>query len=138
MEVIHYGIYGRLHQVAVHGLNGLLLVETSAPGSSPAVAINSDGRLDAFVIGNGNFLYHIWQTSAGSSTWSQWSSLGGNIAPGSSPAVAINSDGRLDAFVIGNGNFLYHIWQTSAGSSTWSQWSSLGGNIAGNTSPAVS
>ena len=47
-------IYGRHPQVAVHGLNGLLLMETSTPGSSPAVAINSDGRLDAFVMGGGS------------------------------------------------------------------------------------
>jgi|GEM_PF-963734 hypothetical protein len=34
-------------------------------GSSPAVTINSDGRLEVFVVGTDNQLYHKWQTVSG-------------------------------------------------------------------------
>ena len=45
--------------------------------NSPAVAINSDGRLDVFVIGSGdNGLWHKWQTEAGQ-YMVNWESLGG-------------------------------------------------------------
>ncbi|MGH9984399.1 MAG: discoidin domain-containing protein, partial [Nitrososphaeraceae archaeon] len=69
--------------------------------SNPAIAINSDGRLEVFVVGTNNALYHKWQSSPGSSAWSEWNSLDGFVTPGSSPAVAINGDGRLEAFVKG-------------------------------------
>ncbi|MGH9985106.1 MAG: matrixin family metalloprotease, partial [Nitrososphaeraceae archaeon] len=70
--------------------------------SDPVVVANSDGRLDAFVIGSSNNqLYHKSQnTPGGTTSWSQYDSLGGNIAPNTSPALASNSDGRLELFVI--------------------------------------
>ena len=43
---------------AWHSLGGVIRSD-----SSPAVASNSDGRLEAFVIGSGNFLYHKWHTT---------------------------------------------------------------------------
>jgi hypothetical protein len=104
--------------------------------SDPAVAVNSDGRLEVFVIGSDNKLYHKWQNSPGSSSsWTVHQSLEGNVRADSNPAVAVNSDGRLEVFVIGPQNALYHKWQTSPGSSTWTAWTSLGGSISG--SPAV-
>ena len=81
---------------------------------SPEVTRNSDGRLEAFVIGLDGSLYHKWQTSPGSSTWSGWTSLSGTVS--GSPAVTQNSDGRLEVFVVGPQNALYHKWQTSHGS----------------------
>ena len=101
--------------------------------SSPA--INSDGRLEVFVVGTDNALHHKWQTSAGSgSTWSNYQSLGGGVKENSSPAVVRNADGRLDVFVVGTDNSLYHKWQSSAGSSSWSSYSSLSGNLINNPS----
>jgi aldose sugar dehydrogenase len=107
------------------------LIGASKANTDTSVARNSDGRLEVFVVSTDNQLWHRWQTSPGSSTWSAWSSLGGTIA--GSPAVTINSDGRLEVFVVGaNGNALYHKWQTSPGSSTsWSSYVSLGGTITG-------
>ena len=94
--------------------------------TSPAVARNSDGRLEVFVVGTNNALYHKWQTAAGSSSsWSAYQWLAGGIKSNTSPAVARNSDGRLEVFVVGTNNALYHKWQTAAGSSTWSSWESL-------------
>ena len=106
--------------------------------TDPAVTVNSDGRLEAFVIGADNRLYHKWQNIAGSTTsWSQYASLGGNIALNTSPAVILNSDNGLEAFVIGGDKALHHRWQTSPGSSAWSAYESLGGGIDVNTSAVV-
>jgi glucose/arabinose dehydrogenase len=104
---------------------------------NPTVALNSDGRLEVFVVGPDNALYHKWQTAAGSNTWSGWSSLQGGIKSNTDPAVVRNSDGRLEVFVVGSNNQLYHKWQSSAGSSTWTLWQSLGGTLRDGSSPAV-
>ena len=80
--------------------------------SNPAVIANSDGRLEVFVIGADNKLYHKWQTSPGSSSsWTLFQSLEGNVRADSNPAVIANSDGRLEVFVIGTDNALHHKWQ---------------------------
>ena len=100
----------------------------------PAVAHNSDGRLEVFVIGTDHVLYHKSQIVAGGgSGWTGYSSLGGNII--SNPIVAQNSDGRLEVFVIRTDHALYHVSQLTAGSNSWSGFTTLGGNIIGN--PAV-
>jgi Tfp pilus assembly protein FimT len=100
--------------------------------------MNTDGRLQVFVIGTNNQLYYKTQTSAGSSTWTAWASLGGGIKSDTSPAVARNSDGRLQVFVVGTNNLLYYKTQTAAGSSTWSSsWTSLGGALRAGTDPVV-
>ncbi len=72
------------------------------------MARNADGRLEAFIRGNDNALWHLWQT-APSSGWSGWASLGGTLT--SQIAVGHNADGRLEAFVRGTDNAVYHIWQ---------------------------
>jgi hypothetical protein len=109
-----------------------------APNNDLAAAMNSDGRLQVFIVGTSNQLYYKTQTSAGSSTWTAWASLGGGIKSDTSPAVARNSDGRLQVFVVGTNNQLYYKTQTSAGSSTWSSsWTSLGGGLRANTDPVV-
>jgi hypothetical protein len=91
--------------------------------------------LELFIVGTDNGLWHKWQTSPGSSTWSAYESLGGTVKTGADPVAISNSDGRLQVFVVGTNNALYYKTQTSSGSNTWSGWSSLGGTIAG--SPAV-
>ena len=98
-----------------------------------AVGRNADGRLEAFVRGADNGLWHAWQTSAGGA-WSGWSSLGGAIQ--SNPSVVANADGRLEIFVAGMDGGLWHIWQNAAGGS-WSGWSSLGGSIQSDPSAVM-
>jgi hypothetical protein len=74
-----------------------------SPGNiigNPAVARNSDGRLEVFVIGSDHALYHDSQITAGGITWSGFTKLGGYVI--SDPVVAPNSDGRLQVFVIGS------------------------------------
>jgi hypothetical protein len=85
------------------GLNGGLL-------SAPVLARNVDGRLEAFIQGGDNTLYHASQLAAnGNSGWSSWTSLGGNLL--SSPTVAMNSDGRLEVFAEFTDHTVNHIWQ---------------------------
>src|SRR5579871_542876 len=98
-----------------------------AINEAPAVARNSDGRLEVFARGTDNSLRHVWQNSP-EGGWSDWASLGGSLT--SELAAAANSDGRLELFARSTDNALWHIWQDSAGGG-WSKWASLGGGITG-------
>ena len=57
-------------------------------------------------------LFHKWQTSADSGTWSTYSSLNGEIRSNSDLALAMNNDGGLQVFMIGTDNALYYKTQT--------------------------
>jgi acylphosphatase len=96
--------------------------------SEPAVARNSDGRLEVFVIGADHALYHDFQQTAGSSSsWSGFTKLGGSIL--SNPVVGQDRDGRLEVFVIGGNHALSHIFElTPSSSNSWSGFSGLGGS----------
>ena len=83
-------------------LGGVL---TSAPAASSWAA----NRLDVFVRGTDNALWHKWWQNA----WSGWESLGGVLlsAPG---AVSWGTD-RIDTFVEGTNGALWHkCWAESA------------------------
>src|SRR5215831_2523580 len=67
----------------------------------PAVAKNTYGRLEAFVRGGDNSVWHSYQNTPGG-TWSGWTSLSGQII--SNPAVGVNSDGTVEVFVLGTDN----------------------------------
>jgi hypothetical protein len=106
--------------------------------TSPAVARNSDGRLQVFIVGTNNQLYYKTQTAAAGSSWYEWSPLGGGAAPSSNPQVAMNQNGGLVAFIIGsNNNGLFYKEQTTPGGSSWSEWSPLGGGAALSSNPQV-
>jgi hypothetical protein len=115
------------------------------PNTDPAVIPNSDARLELFVIGADNKLYHKWQTApiTGTDQWSSYSSLGGSIRANDNqeatqPQLMRNSDRRLEVFIIGGDNAIYHKWQNSLGTSaTWSDWHGLGGSVRPNTDPTV-
>jgi hypothetical protein len=112
-------------------------VRVIAPSTLPELggrmARNIDGRLQLFYRGAASDLVYRTQVSAGSSSWSAPTSLGGVIT--SNPVAVLNSDGRVEVFAKGSDNALYHNWQTAPGSSAWSGWAGLGGNAAGD--PAV-
>ncbi len=116
---------------------------------NPIASQNQDGRLEAFVFGSDNALWHIWQTTAGGS-WGTWFSSGGPAS--SNPAIyrpflRKNDDGRLEVFVtieavdepFGTNPTaaLWHIWQVEP-NGTWSNWASLGTPTTGDLSgPSV-
>jgi glucose/arabinose dehydrogenase len=91
----------------------------------PAVTSWSAGRLDVFVRGTDNQLWHKWWANG----WSRWEPLGGVLASG--PAAVAWSVGRLDVVVRGTDNQLWHKRYQGA----WSGWEPLGGRT--NDAPAV-
>ena len=100
-------------------LNGVL---TSGPDASSSGA----GRLDVFVRGTDNAL---WHRSEDDGAWSAWESLGGVLT--SDPAAVSGAAGRLDVFVRGIDNALWHKSYDGG----WSGWESLGGVLT--TGPDV-
>jgi Repeat of unknown function (DUF346) len=104
-----------------------------AAGSSPAVASWGANRLDVFVRGTDNAIWHAWWDG---STWNYWQSLGPSIV--SSPAAVSWGPNRIDLFGVGTDGKLYHQYWNG---STWSAWvSELGApppGIASGSAPAV-
>jgi C1A family cysteine protease len=99
--------------------------------ASPATVSWADGRIDVFARGTDNALW--WRnTSNGGTSWSSWTSLGGQLAATTGPAASSQRAGQLDVFVIGSDQAL---WHRSYSNSAWSTWESLGGQLT--ASPAV-
>jgi hypothetical protein len=95
---------------------------------APAIAADSEGRLELFAVGEDGALWHIWQT-APSGGWSGWTTHGTppatNFIESGGPAVAASADGRLELFIPGADSQLWHINQLSP-SGGWCQWYSHG------------
>jgi hypothetical protein len=98
--------------------------------SGPAAVSQGAGAIDVFVRGTDNAIWEKTTTNGGSS-WSNWASLGGQIASGTGPAVS-SSGSRLDVFVQGTNGAMY---QKTWNGTSWSNWQSLGGSLA--SSPAA-
>jgi len=75
----------------------------------PVAVSDAGGKVDAFVKGTDNALWHWGQAG--------WEKVGGVLA--TRPAAA-NRGTRLDAFVQGTDNGLWHAWSTGTGW-TWEQ-----------------
>ena len=92
----------------------------------PAIAAGPDGRLQLFVIGNDENLWHKVQTEPNGG-WSAWLCREAPSAAGvaGSAAVAADPDGCLELFVAGTDGALWHMWQTTP-NGDWSPWFSHG------------
>ena len=93
-------------------LGGLL---TSGVGVSSWAA----NRLDTFVRGTDNRMWHKWWNGAG---WLGWENLGGVLTSGI--GVSSWAANRLDCFVRGTDNRMWHKWWNG---SSWIGWENLGG-----------
>ena len=102
-------------------LGGVL---TSGPGASSWAA----NRLDTFVRGTDNAMWHKWWNG---SSWLGWEQLGGVLT--SEPAAVSWGPNRIDTFVRGTDNALWHKWWNG---SSWLGWESLGGVLT--SGPAAS
>lgn len=90
-------------------------------------APNEDGRLEVFVLGHDNQIYHKYQMDQ--ETWSNWGSLGGKYIRGG-PSVVQAADGRLVLFARGVDRSIYYKSQTEPSSPKWTKWDTLGGKFA--------
>jgi hypothetical protein len=104
---------------------------------SVAVGYNEDYRVEIFVLGSDDAIWHRAQPkyTSPANEWTAWSSLGGSFRDG--PSVIRTLEGRLMVFSRGNDNEVYLKSQLKAngGAEDWSVWESLGGDIAAR--PAV-
>jgi Pregnancy-associated plasma protein-A len=83
--------------------------ETVGLAGSPTAISSGDGRIDLFVLGVDQALYHKrWDGSAWQPSAEGWTSLGGSCA--GSPTVVASGPDRLDVFVVGTDGALYHKW----------------------------
>jgi hypothetical protein len=87
-------------------LTGPLLLEPAAIWPC-SVALNPDGRLEVFIVGQDHHVYNQWQVDAARpDVWSDWVNLGGReIQPGL--GIGKDDGGELNVFVIGGDNKLY-------------------------------
>ena len=93
--------------------------------SGPGVCSWGPGRLDVFVRGIDNGLWHKWFRNG----WSGWENLGGVLT--SSPAAVSWGGGRIDVFARGTDNGLLH----RSFQDGWGEWESIGGVMTAD--PAV-
>ncbi|MBZ5562351.1 MAG: hypothetical protein LAP13_08010 [Acidobacteriia bacterium] len=138
LEIFGVGTDRQLHHIwqtsPNNGWSGWQTLGGLPPGASagdPRVVNNADGRLEVFLFGNDQNIWHIWQTSPNNG-WSGWASLGKppvQITNGA-PFVGNNADGRIEVFVTGNDGGIYHIWQTSP-SNGWGSWAQLQSALPG-------
>jgi hypothetical protein len=87
--------------------------------SAPAVSSWAANRLDAFVRGTDNAMWHKWWDGA---AWRGWESLGGILT--SPPAAVSWGANRIDTFVLGTNRAMWHKWWDGA---AWRGWENLGG-----------
>jgi hypothetical protein len=70
-----------------------------------AVSSWAANRLDCFVIGSDNAMWHKWWDR---SAWRGWESLGGYCV--SAPGAVSWGPNRIDSFVIGTDRAMWHKW----------------------------
>jgi probable HAF family extracellular repeat protein len=81
---------------------------------TPSIAMNSDGRLELFILGGSQDIWHSAQTAPDSDLWSPWSSLGGYITSSALSAVS-DAGAIIDIFAVGGDRGLWKISQTIPG-----------------------
>jgi hypothetical protein len=103
---------------------------------SVAAAYNEDTRVEIFVLGLDDAIWHRAQPKYVSPAleWAPWSSLGGSFKDG--PTVIRNGDGKLMVFSRGSDNHVYFKTQLEANANAdqWGSWESLEGDLASRPS----
>ncbi|MGC4815223.1 hypothetical protein ACLQ29_32335, partial [Micromonospora sp. DT228] len=89
-----------------------------------SVALNADGRMQAFQTRGSGAVHSTWQ-SAPNSVFGDWVNLGGSALK--SPTAVTKADGRIELFAIGGDGKLYHKWQSTV-NGPFSDWTSRGGS----------
>jgi hypothetical protein len=90
-----------------------------------------NGQEAVFIRGTDNGIH--WEHSGNcGTTWSHWSSLGGQTY--GNPAASSVKDGTIDLFRRGTNNALYTRHFNGSG---WSNWTSLGGSLTSGPAAAT-
>jgi hypothetical protein len=129
LTFVHRGTDGSLHSAttdAQFAVTKAVVANSSGVQHDPALATNSDGRLEVFTAGADGNVWHSFQASSVGGGFSQLYPLGGSCAH--SPSVLPNDDGRLEVFCVGAAGDLRHDFQLYA-NGPWFGSSSLGGNL---------
>jgi hypothetical protein len=88
---------------------------------SVAAEINANGLVEVFALTNTGKIWHRWETSSSSGTYTPWALLDGQLT---SVAVARHADGRLVLFgVTGAGQVLRR--EAAAATDSWLAWVEL-------------
>jgi len=96
--------------------------------ATTAVTAPGDRRLDTFIRGTDNA---VWHRRYDGISWSAWTKVGG-VTYTSPAAAARRGTAIVDAFIRGTDNAIYHRYRNGAG---WSPgWSSIGAPPGGATS----
>ncbi len=134
---------GRL-TVFARGFDGAAYVSWQAPvatGWAPwttldggiignlTVANNLGDRLEVFIHGTDNQVWHAYQQGGPTGTWQRWFTLGNQVV--GDPASTRGPQGRLHLFARGTDNALWHRYQDPPAAG-WGQWRSLGGQLGGD------
>lgn len=97
--------------------------------NGPEASSWAKGRLDVFIRGSDNALWHKFYSSA--TGWSGWSSLGApaGVTLASDPVAVSWGVNRIDVFVRGSDNALWHtFYDIKAGG--WNGWFNHGGILS--------
>ena len=103
-------------------------------GTSPAASNFGANRIDWFVMGTDQGLYHSWKAWTAGGATNGWENLGGILtsSPGATARI-INGHNLIDAFVRGGDGDFTIVWQKSSDTTTttpstsWSDWKPIGG-----------
>ena len=98
----------------------------SGLGPGPSVATNADGRLEVFVVGNDNNIWHRWQVApnSGWSAWSQLVSFEGAETLSGVLACCRETNGCLALFAYTVNGVILYVDQT-APNNGWGQFTEL-------------
>ncbi|MFE3721234.1 hypothetical protein [Streptomyces cyaneofuscatus] len=112
------------------------------PNDNGVVQGNTDGRLEVFVRGGDNRIWHRVQTGPNSAKWSDWEALPGMWA--GSPAAAVGGDGRITVVARKADGILKVTAQKRRSTSSnllpadnWTPWLEIGTDYTGNPALAV-
>ncbi|MFF3784074.1 right-handed parallel beta-helix repeat-containing protein [Streptomyces sp. NPDC001933] len=136
ITVLVRGTDNQLYQRAFNGTSWTGWAPLGGPNAgtlagAPALTM-TNGRTDVFVRGTDNQLWQrTWTTT---SSWTNWTSLGGILLD--SPGAATDANGNITVLVRGTDN---QLQQRVFDGTSWTEWAALGGRHAGSFvgAPAV-
>ena len=103
---------------------------THGPGTP--IALDANGHLAIFAVGDDGAVYVDRQDPSDSGGWTGWSVIDSAFKSASNPSVGVNADGRLEVFALGTDGQVQHAWEHAAGSGDYGNFASLGGKAVGN------